>query len=333
MKTKTNKILIWVIVLVAFAVMAVGTFMIVDNINGSERVKVTLIVAEQFGDKSFYDSAKKGMEKLKNDKIADIRMIECKEQNFEVNLEKAAKGRDVVIMLGSNFTMVNQVATKYPETKFIWVDTDAQSSLDNVKSITYLQSEGAFLAGYIAAQMSTSKRIGMVGGVEGKLMKDYASGYIQGAKFAIPDIDIDVEFIGSFTDVDRAKGITQGFISMCVDVVFQVAGGAGKGVFEAVKEGNKYAIGIDSDQKYIDPDHIICSMIKNVEDTVYGTIKRFSEGEWEKGKVTYGLDSGYIGISYGDDNMPQQISYELKVQVDTLVENIKTGKITVDSTY
>lgn len=59
MKTKTNKILIWVIVLVAFAVMAVGTFMIVDNINGSERVKVTLIVAEQFGDKSFYDSAKK----------------------------------------------------------------------------------------------------------------------------------------------------------------------------------------------------------------------------------------------------------------------------------
>lgn len=333
MKIPTKKVMISLIVLIALAVMAVGTYIIVYNITGSERVKVTLIIAEQFGDQSFYDSAKKGVEKLEEDKVADIKIIECKNQNFETNLEKAAKGRDMVIMLGSNFTMINHIATKYTETMFVWIDTDAKSTLDNVKSITYLQNEGAFLAGYIAAKMSTSNKIGMVGGIEGLLMKDYAAGYIQGAKFAFRDIDVEIELLGNFTDSQRAKTITQGLIGKGVDVVFQVVGGAGMGVFEAVKESNIYAIGIDSDQKHIDPDHIICSMIKNVEDTIYGTIKRFSEGGWKKGKVTYGLDSGYIGISYGDDNMPQQISYELKVQVDTLVENIKTGKITVDSAY
>ena len=70
------------------------------------------------------------------------------------------------------------------------------------------------------------------------------------------------------------------------DIVFQIAGGTGVGVFEAAHEQGRYAIGVDSDQAVIvaetDPDqaeHILTSMLKNVDFSVIRAVEMHMAGE------------------------------------------------------
>ena len=63
------------------------------------------------------------------------------------------------------------------------------------------------------------------------------------------------------------------------DIVFQIAGGTGVGVFEAAHEQGRFAIGVDSDQAIIvaetDPEQaerILTSMLKNVDNSIFRAI-------------------------------------------------------------
>ena len=84
------------------------------------------------------------------------------------------------------------------------------------------------------------------------------------------------------------------------DIVFHAAGKTGEGVFEAAKEVKAYAIGVDSDQRYINPDVIVASMIKGVGLSVFETIKKIQDGAFEPGKVIYyGINEDGVDIGYG----------------------------------
>lgn len=73
-------------------------------------------------------------------------------------MRNAADNADVVVPVGWQFYNVSEVADEYPDVKFIWVDNEVENVEDhpNILCIKYAQNEGSFLAGYIAAKMSTS---------------------------------------------------------------------------------------------------------------------------------------------------------------------------------
>ena len=73
------------------------------------------------------------------------------------------------------------------------------------------------------------------------------------------------QYANGFEDPANGKECALALYGMGCDIVFQVAGKTGEGVFEAAAETGNYAIGVDGDQKYINPDVIICSMVKKVE--------------------------------------------------------------------
>ncbi len=82
------------------------------------------------------------------------------------------------------------------------------------------------------------------------------------------------------------------------DIVFQIAGGTGVGVFEAAQEQGHYAIGVDSDQATIiadtDPDqaqHILTSMMKNVDFSLYRAVDMYLNGELPLGEIEVALVS------------------------------------------
>ncbi len=120
------------------------------------------------------------------------------------------------------------------------------------------------------------------------------------------------------------------------DIVFQVASRTGEGVFEAAAERGLYAIGVDSDQKYIADDVIVCSMCKQVGESIYQAIKQYQkEGDactlWGTTWVA-DMASGLVGIGYGEEGSQQQVSDELKSEVDGLAKKIIDGEIVVDTT-
>jgi basic membrane protein A len=174
-----------------------------------------------------------------------------------------------------------------------------------------------------------------VGGEDSDTINNFFVGYQQGALYANPDgAVLDPVYAGDYDSPDVGKELATTLYNNGADVVFAVAGKTGLGVFEAAKEQDKYAIGVDSDQKYIDPDHIICSMKKDIGGSVYSVVSRYIEdGSFDGGTIwDADMTSGFVGIGYGVDTMTQQVSDELKAEVNDLAQKIIAGEIVVEST-
>lgn len=301
-----------------------------------ESVSVAIVVAGGLGDRSFYDSANGGLERLVEDYGVTPKVIECKEDAsmFQTQLVNAAESSDFVVAVGWQFwDGLNEIADDLPDTKFIYVD-EAVEGFDNIFNIKYAQNEGSFLVGYIAGKMSETGKVGAVGGMENDTINDFLVGYAQGAKYANPNIVVENIYAGDFEDPAKGKESALTLYGKGCDIVFQVAGKTGEGVFEAAQETGNYAIGVDADQKYINPDVIICSMKKEVGNSIYDAIAKFIEdGTWNGGTTWIAdMETGFIDVGYGDDTMTQQVSDELKEEVEAIKQKIISGEIVVDTT-
>ena len=334
MKKTISLLLVFAMILSAFALTGCSQ----DNGEGEE-LTVSIVVSSAFGDKSFNDSAKEGADKLAQDYGVKIKTIECQEENFKQYMVQAAEESDIVVPVGWQFYEIPEVAKEYPDTKFIWVDNEAEgiADLPNVLCITYAQNEGSFLAGYIAAKMSQSGVVGAVGGEQNTTIDDFIVGYKQGALYANPDIKVVTNYANTYEDPAKGKECALALHNQGADVIFQIAGNTGNGVFAAAQEAGFYAIGVDQDQKISAPEYdkqIICSMKKEVGLSIYDTIKTFIEEEkWEGARVwTADMATGYVSIAYGNEDSEQQISDAIKSEVEEIAGKIVSGDIVVDTT-
>jgi len=127
---------------------------------------------------------------------------------------------------------------------------------------------------------------------------------------------------------DEAKEIANGWYADGVDIIYTAAGGSGQGTIEAAVESNAWAIGVDSDQ-YLTatPDqqkHILTSMLKRVDVSVFETVKAAQAGTLEGGFATYDLKSDGVGYSTSGGYLD-----DVKDQLEALKADIVAGKIVV----
>ena len=293
---------------------------------------LALVVAGNFGDRSFYDSSNEGATRLEQEGVT-VKRIECGNEKHTEQIYNAADVAEVVVLVGWEFYDVEAVAVEYPDVRFIWIDNATSAPVANVLNITYAQNEGSFLAGYVAAKMSTSGVIGAVGGEDSGTINDFLVGYAQGAKYANPDVAVEIQYSNTYDDPAVGKECALALNEKGADVIFQVASKCGDGVFEAAQEAGFYAIGVDSDQKYIAPDVIICSMIKEVGKSVYDAVVMHMNGEAIWGTTWLAdMSNSYIGVSYGTDGEGVQVPDEIKAEVEALAQQIMSGEIVVNTT-
>ncbi len=304
-----------------------------------ENVSVALCIADTLGDQGFYDSANAGLEKLVEDYGVVGSVVECKSDAsaFKPALVEAAQSNDIVVAVGWQFwDGLSEVVPEMPDTKFIFVDNGLDGVGDNLMSITYKENQGSFLAGYIAMKVSKAGKVGVVGGNDDDTINNFVAGYKQGALYANPQGAVldPVYTNGNYDAPDLGKEAALSLYSQGADVVFAVAGKTGLGVFEAAAETGNFAVGVDSDQKYINPEVILCSMLKEVGGSVYDAIAAYlSDGVFQGGQIwDADMSTGLVDIGYGDESMTQQVSAELKAEVEALKEKIISGEIVVDST-
>lgn len=299
-----------------------------------DSLTMAVVVAGTFGDRSFYDSSKEGADRLAADFGVQVKTIECNNVDHTQQIRNAADAAELVVLVGWEFYDVETVAPEYPDVHFIWIDNATSAPVENVLNITYAQNEGSFLAGYIAAKMSSTGVVGAVGGEDSDTINDFIVGYKQGAQYANPDVKVEVQYAGTYDDPAVGKECALTLNEKGTDVVFQIASKTGDGVFQAAQEKGFYAIGVDSDQKYIADDVIICSMMKRVNDSIYQAVSDYLEGDTSKWGTTWVADmaSGFVGIGYGDEGSTQQISDELKAEVEDLAQKIVSKEIVVNTT-
>ncbi len=251
------------------------------------------------GDKSFNDSAWRGMERAKEELGAEISYVESKNDNdYETNLKAMAdRSPDLVIAVGINQeAALKAVAPDYPDIKFAIIDGMVEG--DNVRNLKFKEEEGSFLVGYLAGLMSKTGKVGFVGGQELDLIKKFQFGFAAGAKMANPSIEIlPAKYTGDWNNIDKAKSAANVLFDSGADVVYHAAGRAGLGVIRAAKEKNLYAIGVDSDQDGEAEGNVLTSMIKKVDEAVFATIKDIKDGNYAAGVASYDLKANGVGIS------------------------------------
>lgn len=318
-------------------IMALGMFAACGgdpSAQDGDKLTVCVLVADGFGDKSFFDSAKEGLDRLAADyDNIDAKTIECNGENFLQQMMNAAETAEIVVPVGWQFYDIAEVAADYPETTFIWCDNALEDNYENILYILYAQNEGSFLAGYAAAKMSETGVVGAVGGEDDVTINDFFVGYEQGAKYADPDCQVVKNYVGDYDDPAGGKEFALALHDKGADVIFQVAGNTGNGVIEAAAENGFYAIGVDSDQKYMNEDVVICSMLKEVGNSIYDAVVSYMNGTFQ-GNRTWVADmaTGYIRLGYGTEGMAQQIPDELKAELEALAQKIVDGEIVVDTT-
>ena len=302
------------------------------NENDEGVTKVGLVVAGGLGDRSFYDSSHEGVEKAKEDFGIEYKVYECRNDPSLYNdqLVQASEYASIVAVVGFEFyDVVQEIAKEFTEVDYIYVDNEIEG-IDNLITISYAENEGSFLAGALAAMLSESKKIGMVGGMDLPVIRNFQAGYEAGAKHIDPDIEVETIFAEDFEDPAKGKESATALYSKGADIVFQVAGKTGEGVFEAAAEQDKYAIGVDTDQRHINPDVIVASMVKKVGLSIYDTIENIQKKEVEPGKVVYyGLEQNGVEIGYGTEDMKQFVTDEMKAKLDELKDKIVSGEIKV----
>lgn len=300
----------------------------------SSDVSMAVVVAGTFGDRSFYDSSKEGADRLAKDLGVQVKTIECNNVDHTQQIRNAADAAGIVVLVGWEFYDVETVAPEYPDVHFIWVDNATSAPVANVLNITYAQNEGSFLAGYIAAKMSQTGVVGAVGGEDTDTINDFIVGYTQGAQYANSSIQVETVYTNTYDDPAVGKECALTLHEKKADVVFQIASKTGDGVFQAAQEKGFYAIGVDSDQKYIADDVIICSMMKQVGNSIYEAVSDYISGDTSKWGTTWVADmaTGFIGIGYGEAGATQQVPDSLKSEVEELAKKIVSGEIQVETT-
>lgn len=288
-------------------------------------------------DKSFNSAAYLGASKAEKDFKIELKFVEATDTNALETLHRAFARKNFDLIIGIGFAQaeaVKKVSAQFPKIKFVLVDGEINAP--NVRSLIFEDHEGSFLVGSAAALKAKSGKIGFVGGMDIPLIRRFQMGYEAGAKQVNPKAQVITNYIGvtgeAWNNPAKAKELALAQISQGAEVIFVAAGASGTGVFDAVEEKKKLAIGVDSNQNWLKPGFILTSMLKRVDIAVYNTIQDTQNGKYTAGAVHYGLKDK--GVDYALDNYNEKLlTPELSAKLDDYKSQIIAGKIKVPDFY
>ncbi len=305
--------------------------------------KVAFVVSGNLGDKGFFDSAQAGVDRAHADFGVQTKTLQASPTDpaqWLQNLQSVSDGTYNVVIAGSTQMHDNMDNVSKQHTNQHYIMFDDQVKEPNVLSIMYKQNEGSYLAGVLAGLVTTdkqtfplssaSKTVGLVGGMDIPVINDFVVGFKQGAQSVDPSIKVIVSYIGNFNDANKGYNLTKAMYDQGADIVFAVAGGAGLGVLKASGQLNKYSIGVDSDQNGLYPGHVLASMVKRVDNSLYDSIQAAIQGTAKWGQlIFYGLTNKGVGLILDTKDVPQSVQDKL----NAAEQQVASGAVKVQSAF
>lgn len=319
--------------------------------------KVCLLITGTLGDRAYMDSANAGLTRLQKDlgdkvetKVVELGIDQTK---YEPGLRQVSnEDYDVIVVLGWIVVEhLQTIAPEHPDKTYIIMDSTVDYSAgdcNNVYSVEYKSNEASFLAGALAAKMTSSGEegyndkavIGTVGAMDIPVINDFLVGYFEGAMHVNPEIKSQISYIGNFDDSAKAKELGLKQFSSGADILFSVSSAASIGVIDAAYDAKQHVIGVDSDQAMLiaetAPEKAACiptSVLKNTGNTLYDSILLYIDGKLPVGtRVMHGLKEGAVGLAknkYYEEQVPQ----EIRDYIEELEQKLINGDITVTSAY
>lgn len=280
-------------------------------------------------DDSFNASAWRGLNKAKTDLNVGIKAMESKRnEDYDPNMRSLLdQNYDLIWGIGYMMTdIVGQMADENPDSMFAIVDSVVDRP--NVASVVFREEEGSFLMGVMAAKTTKTGKVGFVGGGDSEVIHHFEAGYRAGVKAVDPNVEVIVVYSGVFDNPTKGKNDALAIYNQGADIIFHAAGATGKGVIQAAEEKDKLAIGVDSDQNKLAPNHVLSSMMKRVDNAVFEVTKLATEDKFPGGEtVVMGLKDK--GVGYSDTTLWDKMPEGTKELVDKWAQAIVDGKASI----
>jgi len=247
----------------------------------------------------------------------------------------ADNGYDVIVTQGTNLdqAMVS-VASDYPSISFIGVDQEFDEDYENIATISFPEDQAGFLAGMLAAMVSTSGKVGAVCETSGiEVVWQYCEGFRAGAMYENSDINVIVVYRDSgdrdktFNDPEWGQQTMLSLMEEGVDTMTGFGGNTAQGAFLTAGEKGILMIGSEEDLYFRLSDLqpvLVTSLLKDPSAALSSLILSASQGE-----PIFGPHSGQI--RYAPFRMsPFEVPMEIKSNMEIALQEIRNGEIEIN---
>jgi len=306
-------------------------------------------------DKGFNQNAYKGLTDAQAEYGVEPKFLESTaETDYERNIQTFIdEGCEIIVTVGFLLGDATKAAAEAnPDQKFAIVDFAYDPPLPNVLGIVFKMDEPSFMAGYLAAAMSKTGKVGTFGGIQIPPVVEFMQGFYGGVQYFNEQTGGNVQvlgwnpadntgaFTGDFSDTAKGRQQAEAFIQEGADVIFPVAGPVGLGAAAAVQDANAaggevYFIGVDVDQFETAPEYqdiMLTSVLKRIDNGVKAAVGAAVEGTFEGGVSVNTLANEGTGLA-PFHNFEDAVPAEVKTALDEIRAGIISGEIVPSEYY
>lgn len=258
--------------------------------------------------------------------------------DYEEQFNNLAEGGEYDLIFVMGWELVDALTTTsdaHPDQRFIFIDGVLDSP--NMTYIDFLEEEGSFLVGALAAELvgqgvegfDTSSELGFIGGRDIPVIRNFQMGMEQGIEYVGQDVDLSAVYAGTFDDPARGSELAMTLFGQGVPIVYQAAGPTGEGVLQAAAAAEGFAVGVDIDQCPSAPGSILASMLKRADIAVYDLIAgELGDTPVVPGTVQVGVASGGVELKVCED-VADMIPQAITDRMEEIRAGIADGSIPV----
>ncbi len=295
-------------------------------------------------DKSFNATAWKGVEDAVAEFNVEGKFLESQQQSdYEKNLNAfIEEGCDLIIPVGFLLADATVAAAEAnPDMLFSIIDVGWLEA-PNIQGQAFQTDEAAFMAGYLAAGVSKTGKLGTFGGIQIPTVTIFMDGFALGAAHYNEIHGTSVEVLGwdfgtqtglftnNFESLEDGRLMGEQLMDEGVDIIMPVAGPVGLGTAAAVQErGDAYIVGVDNDWAVVNEayaDITLTSVMKFMDVTTFNAIKSVVDGTFEAGLIMGTLENGGVGLADYHE-LAGMVSADLQAEIDGLAAQIIAGEI------
>ncbi|HEY5060126.1 MAG TPA: BMP family protein [Gemmatimonadaceae bacterium] len=292
--------------------------------------KVALLTPGPVSDQSWNGGAYKGLLWIRDSLHAQISNIQTKTPaEFEENFRQyGAQGYDLVFGHGFEFQdAARRVAPDYPRT--IYVTTSGTTSGPNLAGMTFAFGDASYLAGMLAASMTKTNKLGVIGGTQLPPVVESFDAFALGARAINPAIKVVTSYVGNWDDVSAGKEQALAQLSQGVDIIFQNADAAGLGVFQAARtRKDAFVIGSNSDQNGVAPEVTLASVVIDLPLAFLTIAKQVNAGTFKPGVIELGEKSHVVTLVI-NPVLQSNIPTAARNRIDSLQAKMLAGEYSV----
>jgi basic membrane lipoprotein Med (substrate-binding protein (PBP1-ABC) superfamily) len=296
--------------------------------------RAALLTAGPVSDAGWYAGAYEGLLLLRDSLGADVshQQTRTPAEFDEAFLSYAGSGYDLIFAHGFEYQdAAIRAGERFPETTIVVSGGGRVAA--NVIPLVFELEEGSYLAGMLAAGMSESGVVGMVGGVAIPPVEGTFRAFEAGARAVDPEVRILESFTGSWDDVAAAKEAAVAQLGRGADVLIHNVDAASFGVFQAVREaraagGIAWALGMNRDQNDVAPDVILGSAVIRIPDAFLETALAWQAGELGGRPIYAGQAEDVIDFVLNPE-LAGRVPAELVEAIDVGRQRIRAGALTV----